>query len=323
MNGAGNRVGRPFVGANNYSPLPMRCHRRSIRLPGYDYASPGDYFVTICVKEHRPVFGTLVHGRVALNPVGLAARACWLDIPKHFPNAALDSFVIMPDHVHGIIRILREEPGSRVPRTDGTSRTVGSIVRGFKIGVVKAGPVQWQRNYYERILRDDEARTNVRRYIAENPRNAEVMAACGGLRVVAGDAAILRLPRVGFCASRDGVGGGALPIRKGEAVISGFLSPMERRVYRASLRNGVPMVWVRAWANDDSPVPERAVVVSPFDGFAGPSAQRAAWCNEFVIRHCGRLVVGSLRRGGMLDCLLADAPEGLRIVPLNGLRLSL
>ncbi len=148
---------------------PAKHHRRSIRLSGHDYAAGGTYFVTINTAERRKRFGTLVNGRMAHNEAGRMAADCWRAIPDHFPQASLDEWVIMPDHVHGIITIA---PGARadddaprrgdvsrvrakdfsplrspLPCGTGTSRTLGSIVRGFKIGVTKSlGESPWQRN---------------------------------------------------------------------------------------------------------------------------------------------------------------------------------
>ena len=141
-----------------------------------------------------------------MNDVGEAAQTGWLSIPDHFPDVVLDAFVVMPNHVHGVFFIT---PPDRVDDDDsmirrgekffaptenqnmddmvamasggapvpGTSRTVGSVVRGFKIGVTKWARQNtrihtiWQRNYYEHIIRDTEALTSIRRYIAMNPSN--------------------------------------------------------------------------------------------------------------------------------------------------------
>ena len=77
----------------------------SARMPGWDYASPGYYFVTIITKDREPVFGKIVDGVMTLSPIGEIARRYWSEIPMHFPNVAIDEFVIMPDHMHGIIVI--------------------------------------------------------------------------------------------------------------------------------------------------------------------------------------------------------------------------
>lgn len=175
---------------------PDRHHRRSIRLKGYDYAQSGAYFVTIVTQRRACLFGQVTNGQMQLNDAGLVAKACWLAIPEHFPFVELDAFVIMPNHIHGIIVITDTGVGANnhSPRTVGAnvgagandhsprpspfrspSQTIGSIIRGFKIGVTKwfrANTdvyVVWQRNYYEHIIRDEPALQRIRYYIAANP----------------------------------------------------------------------------------------------------------------------------------------------------------
>jgi REP element-mobilizing transposase RayT len=158
--------------------------RRSIRLRGFDYAQSGGYFLTICTAGRAHLFAT-VHGRVlGLTAMGSVVERCWAAIPDHFPHVRLDAFVIMPNHLHGVI--LLDDAGVHTASTQSRyrpdaafhtpSRSVGSIVRGFKIGVTNWArantsiPAVWQRNYYERILRDQRALDAVRRYIRANPR---------------------------------------------------------------------------------------------------------------------------------------------------------
>lgn len=203
---------------------PNKYHRRSIRLKGFDYTQEGAYFVTICTQNQACLFGDIVNGQMRLNDVGTIADICWRAIPEHFPRVVLDVFVIMPNHVHGIIWI---GPGNRAnvgakdvgisanlgakdvgisdnvgakdmeisdnvgaknfsplpPRLSqrgasafrSPSKTVGSIVRGFKIGVTKWVRSNknfytvWQRNYYEHIIRNETALNRLRQYIADNP----------------------------------------------------------------------------------------------------------------------------------------------------------
>ncbi len=176
---------------------PDRHHRRSIRLKGYDYTQPGAYFVTLCAHERAHLFGAVVDGVLRLSEAGRIAEQCWRDIPAHFPHVALDAFVIMPNHVHGILWMMDNDAGNgawatvgaknfsplrRSPQPPtaplpprGTSKTIGSVVRGFKTGVTKwfrqnmsVYPV-WQRNYYEHIIRDERNLDAIRRYIVENP----------------------------------------------------------------------------------------------------------------------------------------------------------
>ena len=84
---------------------PQKNHRRSIRLPGYDYSQAGAYFVTMVAHGRNYLFGEIIDGAVQLNTAGQCALTCWQTIPHHFPHAVLDEFVIMPNHVHGIIAI--------------------------------------------------------------------------------------------------------------------------------------------------------------------------------------------------------------------------
>ncbi|MBL7191179.1 hypothetical protein ISS30_05745 [bacterium] len=84
---------------------PNIHHRRSIRLQEYDYSQYGAYFVTICTKNKRCLFGEIVNDKMVLNKYGVIAIIYWFDIPKHFPGVELDEFIVMPNHIHGIIMI--------------------------------------------------------------------------------------------------------------------------------------------------------------------------------------------------------------------------
>jgi putative transposase len=165
--------------------------RRSIRLQGYDYTKSGAYFVSICSKNMDCIFGDISSGIMHLNQIGDMVNQCWHDIPKHFPHVELDSYVIMPNHIHGIIVIenhdnsfgakdfspLRKKDTRKVPA--GTSKTIGSVVRGFKIGVTKWVRQNtsirdvWQRNYWEHIIRDEKDMNRIQEYIANNPAQWE------------------------------------------------------------------------------------------------------------------------------------------------------
>ncbi len=152
-------------------------HRRSIRLPHFDYAQPGGYFITVCTHNRSCLFGDIVNGEMVLNDAGKLVQKCWNEIPRHFPHVTSDEHVVMPNHFHGII-IIEHDLGNvgannylPLRRTTGTSKTIGSIVRGFKIGVTKwshqKSPdfVVWQRNYFERIILHEKELHETRQYI--------------------------------------------------------------------------------------------------------------------------------------------------------------
>ena len=230
---------------------PKKHHRRSIRLRGYDYASAGGYFITICTHQRQCLFGDIVAGDMRLNTLGETVQSHWMRLPRHHPHVRLDAFVVMPNHVHGILILTEnppppppagagltdhpagagladnplapnqtpstkpvstnpsgktvfphssednarfgradfgahgpEDPPARSPTPAPIGRLVHSkqhgipeILRGFKtfsarrinqIRKIRGIPV-WQRNYYERIIRDEIALRNIRRYIRNNP----------------------------------------------------------------------------------------------------------------------------------------------------------
>jgi putative transposase len=162
--------------------------RRSIRLPGHDYTARGVYFITICTHRHEYLFGDIVDGVMQLNDAGHRAQNCWNEIPDHFPHVTVDAFVVMPNHIHGILFIVDSpsvgaknfSPLQPDQRPRGTSKTIGSVVRGFKIGVTKWArkntSIQsvWQRNYWEHIIRSEPELNGLREYIRNNPLRWEL-----------------------------------------------------------------------------------------------------------------------------------------------------
>lgn len=160
--------------------------RRSVRLPGFNYGSIGKYFITICSHRKTHLFGVILHGEMQLNELGLAVQRCWQALPSHFPHVELDQFVIMPNHIHGIISIVSTHieaekakdisPLRKQLAVRGTSKTLGSIVRGFKAGVTKWARqnmdicMVWQRNYYDHIIRNDADYLRLAEYIITNPQ---------------------------------------------------------------------------------------------------------------------------------------------------------
>lgn len=153
-----------------------------MRLPGFDYAQPALYFVTVCVAGRAAVFGEVVAGKMRLSPAGRIARLCWLSLPARFPTVVLDAFVVMPDHLHGIVCIVNETAPRYVVApnpVDGFARpadgALGEIVRAFKatatreIRATSLPAFGWQRSFYEHVVRDDRDCDNIRAYIANNP----------------------------------------------------------------------------------------------------------------------------------------------------------
>lgn len=166
--------------------------RRSIRLPEYDYTQEGAYFITICTAGKRHLFGEIDAVRMRLNKLGHIANTCWLETPRHNRNVMLDYFVIMPNHLHGIIFITEQQqpPIRDIPRVtvgaqhaapsrlpEVVPNSVGAIVRSYKSAVARIihslrGHEHlkiWQRNYYEHVIRNEDDLLQTREYVANNP----------------------------------------------------------------------------------------------------------------------------------------------------------
>ncbi len=165
--------------------------RRPLRLPGYDYSQAGAYFLTICVTERKSLLGKVADGKMNLNVCGEIVAACWKDLSLQYPALKLDAFVVMPNHVHGIIEIVgagSPRPPLRLAATDPLMAggetpplrekpTLGQVVRHFKYQTTrrinallkKPGTHVWQRSFYEHVVRDDESLNRIREYIASNP----------------------------------------------------------------------------------------------------------------------------------------------------------
>ena len=156
-----HRGGMPAVPSRR---LP-RCRKRLRRL-GFDYRTPGAYFITIVAWHRTWIFGEVVDRKMRLAASGELVWQSWLAIPTHCPGIRFDAFVVMPDHVHGIVVI------------DGGPMTLGQVVNLFKAASTRAvnrhrgrpGVPIWQRGFHDRIIRDDDEWVRIARYIDDNPR---------------------------------------------------------------------------------------------------------------------------------------------------------
>lgn len=171
--------------------------RKSNRLPNYDYAQAGHYFITICCYKNHCLLGEIQEGEMYLNTVGQLVQQEWEATPEIRPNVELGPYIIMPNHLHAIVHINYQLYDS--PRPLGAfqspSQTLGAIVRGFKGSVVRelrglvddyytynstlfqqyqleqlrAHPTIWAKNYYDHIIRDEKAYQSLQQYIEQNP----------------------------------------------------------------------------------------------------------------------------------------------------------
>ena len=164
--------------------------RRSIRLSTHDYSANSTYFLTLCTYRRAALFGCIEDGVVSLSTAGKIVRDLWIQTARMRRSVVLDAFVIMPNHMHAIVAMpaaeRRESSASSLRRAP---ESLGALVAGYKasctsnvkrlLGIPHL--CLWQRNYYERVIRDARALHEIRHYIAANPapwRNSHVW--CGG-----------------------------------------------------------------------------------------------------------------------------------------------
>ncbi len=171
--------------------------RKNIRLQGYDYALAGGYFVTLSTHKKQPLFGEIVDMEVVLNEIGELVKECWLELPNHHPDVILDEYIVMPDHLHGILfinrlavdvsegeagnqkifaEIISSEKSVSTQANGAKSDSLGAIIAGFKSCATRKIRQQlddsaikiWQRNYYDRIIRDEKELAQIRAYVRYN-----------------------------------------------------------------------------------------------------------------------------------------------------------
>ena len=182
---------------------PDKHHRRSIRVPGYDYSQPGAYFITIVTYQQECLFGKVIDGEMRLNDIGKIVQWEWERLGHRFPFLELGAHIVMPNHTHGILNFIDSVRATRADQTGlylnnappqtGTSddnngsplprgpkpSSLGTIIGQFKSRVTKrlwknpdlTGTPVWQRNYYEHIIRNEPEWNNIHLYIESNPLN--------------------------------------------------------------------------------------------------------------------------------------------------------
>lgn len=184
---------------------PTRHQRHSMRLKGYDYAQAGAYFITICTQKHECLFGEIESREMRLNVYGLIAKHKWEQLPKQFIDMELGEFVVMPNHIHGIVIIQNPHIKTEIenkavgaglaparfqsnigqPQGLPLRKTVGDMVGAYKSLAAneclklfksknKTMGKLWQRNYYEHVIRNEESYLEIADYIINNPAQWEL-----------------------------------------------------------------------------------------------------------------------------------------------------
>jgi len=134
--------------------------RKSPRLREFDYATAGAYFVTVCARARACMFGEAVQDDIRLSQTGQLVATCWLDLPIHFSGLGLDEFIVMPNHLHGIVWLSRAGHAPPLPVVIGSFKSVASRMAGRSL---------WQRSFYDRVIRGEAELRALRQYVADNP----------------------------------------------------------------------------------------------------------------------------------------------------------
>lgn len=174
------------------SMIDPNKHRRSIRLKDYDYTNAAAYFVTIVTHDRKVLFGEITDGVMRLNEAGRMVQEVWVELPEYYAGVQDDAFVVMPNHIHGVISLVGAGPRAR-PAHQGqpqgvapTAMSLPDVVHRFKTlttkryieGVKNFGWAAfthrfWQRNYFEHVIRNDASLKRIRQYILDNPARWE------------------------------------------------------------------------------------------------------------------------------------------------------
>ena len=150
--------------------------RKQIRLPDYDYSSPGAYFVTICARDRRCILSYVAVGADTLGGPILNLRAAGKVTDKYIlsisrtPGAQVDKYVIMPNHVHLLLRISENDAGTDSGPPRASAPTIPNVVGTMKRLINRElGENIWQRGYYEHVIRNEDDYREIWQYIETNP----------------------------------------------------------------------------------------------------------------------------------------------------------
>ena len=171
----------------------LQSRRSSLRLANYDYTQIGAYFITICTKDRKNVFGEIENGLMVLNPLGEIVQQEWLQLANVRHNVKLDEFMVMPNHFHAILFITDQGDGmaSHAPTKQAPTKRIfghpvsgslSTIIGGFKSGASKRinqltnfhYELLWQRSFFEHVIRTDASLARIREYIVTNPLRWEL-----------------------------------------------------------------------------------------------------------------------------------------------------
>ena len=312
-----------------------RKHRPMLRNANIDY-SHGTFFVTIQAAFNKTIFGAIVGAKSVLNELGEAVAASLRSLGERYPGTEVIEFVVMPNHVHVILRLAR--------RRDNRKHQLGYVIGRFKGWISKVyrdlvaagravdvGTTPWQRDYWDKLVTTDEQLEAYRRYIRQNPAKWTRDRFGAVTSHSFGEIGLLNARLVGFVASQGAFTSELKPMllwrkvasteERLSPVISTFTSAQERAVLGKLLAMG--RRFVRIYPGGIPPKEElepavataceagKALLISPVPPGTGINKQRAVWCNEYVLKNSAEVWAGAITPGHTLDSLVkALRPKG-------------
>lgn len=322
-------------------PIVNGQYRRPQLRNGNINYSYGWFFVTFQVAENKSELGAIVGERCVLNALGERVKALIETLGDFNPEAFVDCFVVMPNHVHLVLKLERGTTPSHSENNLG--RIIGKLkslaAREYRLLKKKGlsrdiGSKLWQANYWEKIVTDHQQLEVIRAYIVNNPKNWSVDRFGPVTTYSKGNLDLLNEPFVAFVASQDARGdalapreyrgdalaprllerGAVTPRQENRPIISTFTSPQEREVMRRLLAKrrrfiavypgGIPAILPR----DIAAAVESgaALLLSPVAPGTGVNKQRAVWCNEYVVKRAKQIWCGEIKPGGTLESILKE-----------------
>lgn len=307
--------------------------RPMLRNAKIDY-SRGTFFVTMQAAFNKTIFGAIVGEKCVLNELGKIVEESLKSLGERYAGVEVDEFVVMPNHIHFIIKIAGAE--ARHPNHD-----LGFVVGRFKSWVSKVyrdmvaegkavdvGATPWQRDFWEKLVTTREQLEGCRRYIRENPAKWTRDRFGAVTSYTHGNVALLNAQLVGFVASQGApaselkprllwgqlVGEAGLRARDKPPLISTFTSAQERAVFAKVLKSG--RRFVKVYPGGIPPAGEldaaivaacedgRGLLISPAAPGTGINKQRAVWCNEYILKNAAEVWAGDITPGHTLASLV-------------------
>lgn len=160
-----------------YHTYMRSCQRKNNRCLNFNYDSEGCYFITICIKDRYKLFGKIENNNMYLSDFGIMANVLWNEIPIHYSDIKLDEYIVMPDHIHGILFIVGNSHACSLPtrkQNQKLSIVIGSYKSAISKEINKIISFEWQKSFFDKIVRSEKEYLILKKYIKENSKEEKI-----------------------------------------------------------------------------------------------------------------------------------------------------